>query len=184
MKIKILDPGYEKLNGYFGTVLFKDGVSVNDVSPAEIQTMAAVVTVVDAKTDKQLGVNQIFLDSANQSASVPVYKTRAQLRAEGKLPASSVAKPKVEPRGAYTREMLEAIADSKGIAGLREIGDQFGARGRGISTLIDDILRRQPAVAADTPADTATPNEGESSGQGAEGASDAADQDAESEDQE
>ena len=43
----------------------------------------------------------------------------------------------------YTKEALEKIADTSGIAGLREVADKFGVKGRGIVELITEILKAQ-----------------------------------------
>ncbi|MET2951334.1 immunoglobulin domain-containing protein [Vibrio owensii] len=40
----------------------------------------------------------------------------------------------------YTREELEQVADSQGIAGLREIADRHDIRGRSIQELINELL--------------------------------------------
>lgn len=47
------------------------------------------------------------------------------------------------PVKVYTREDLEAVADEKGIAGLREIGDALGQKSNSVETLIDKILTAQ-----------------------------------------
>ena len=43
----------------------------------------------------------------------------------------------------YTKEQLEAIADEKGIAGLREIGDANKVKSNSIESLIEKILHAQ-----------------------------------------
>lgn len=42
-----------------------------------------------------------------------------------------------------TREELEAIADEKGISGLREIGNELGVKSNSIEDLIGKILAAQ-----------------------------------------
>lgn len=46
----------------------------------------------------------------------------------------------------YTREELEAVADSEGIAGLRLIGGVMGVKAKGIVEMIDGILKAQGGV--------------------------------------
>lgn len=43
----------------------------------------------------------------------------------------------------YTREELEAMADDKGIAGLREVGEARNVRSNSIDSLINKILKAQ-----------------------------------------
>ena len=43
----------------------------------------------------------------------------------------------------YTRAQLEAIADKKGINGLREISDPLNVKGRSVTELIDKIVEAQ-----------------------------------------
>ncbi|EPE2648731.1 hypothetical protein KW516_19120 [Vibrio fluvialis] len=53
--------------------------------------------------------------------------------------------PATEPAesGEYTREQLEAIADKRGLKGLREIGDKLSIKGKSIPELIERILKGQ-----------------------------------------
>lgn len=48
-----------------------------------------------------------------------------------------------EAETVYSREELEAIADEKGIAGLREIGNTLGVKSNSIEDLIKKILDKQ-----------------------------------------
>nr|WP_085000750.1 hypothetical protein [Cronobacter sakazakii] len=43
----------------------------------------------------------------------------------------------------FTREELESIADSEGIAGLRQIGKPLGVKAKGIVEMIEGILKAQ-----------------------------------------
>ena len=45
----------------------------------------------------------------------------------------------------YSREELEAIADSEGIRGLRDVAELRGVKGRSIEELIDELLAAQEA---------------------------------------
>lgn len=57
---------------------------------------------------------------------------------EAQAPTVDDGEPKV-----YIREELEAIADTKGIAGLRAIDDELNAKALGIPSLITAILNAQ-----------------------------------------
>lgn len=46
-------------------------------------------------------------------------------------------------KSTYSRNQLEAIADQKGINGLRDIGDPLNVKGRSVTELIDKIIEAQ-----------------------------------------
>lgn len=46
----------------------------------------------------------------------------------------------------YTRDELEAVADEKGISGLREIGAQYDAKSTSIEGLIEKIISAQASL--------------------------------------
>lgn len=136
MKIKIVESGWAGYTGYFGAVEFKDGVSVGDVSQAEINNLSANIRIQTIEGDN-VGVLKQYEESRNKPASAGATPT----------PAAEFVASLLAPTS-YTREQLEEIADQKGIAGLRAIGEQFGVRAKSISDLIDGILEAQ-APAAD-----------------------------------
>ena len=61
--------------------------------------------------------------------------------------AAKAASP-AAPAKSWTQEELSAIADEKGIKGLREIGDDLGLKGTGIADLIAKIVEATKGVAA------------------------------------
>ncbi|MDO1521881.1 hypothetical protein Q2T75_23695 [Klebsiella variicola] len=62
-------------------------------------------------------------------------------------PVTNLVRGTVEPGvQIYTREELEAVADSEGIAGLRLIGGVMGVKAKGIVEMIDGILKAQGGV--------------------------------------
>lgn len=61
-------------------------------------------------------------------------------------PAAQLEKPTAAPVAAgtgYTAESLAEIADKNGIAGLREVANQFNVTGNSIAMLIERILNKQ-----------------------------------------
>jgi len=131
VKIKITVKGYEHFNGMFGAVQFENGVSVDHVSQREADQIAAVVTVVtlDGEDDKLIGNR---------------YNASKGLQAEASTPAiASVESPKPAKKVEYTFEQLSEIADKRGIAGLREIGEKYGVRSNSIQGLIKEIQEAQ-----------------------------------------
>lgn len=137
MKIKIVEPGWETFSDHLGFVLFKDGVSVEDVSPAEAARLASIVRI-ETLEGRNPSPAQMILD--NWSGPMIVATTDT---ADAAMAASAVS---------WTQEELSAIADEKGIKGLREIGDALGVKGTGISDMISKIVEATKGAAAAEPA--------------------------------
>jgi hypothetical protein len=150
MKIRIDEVGYDKLTGPFGIVEFKDGVSVDDVSRTEINLLSTMVRIVDAETGVPLGMLYDYDAVVDKPAQIiaPLQTKEeadaAALKEAGGKPAAPAKKAELK----YAQADLEAIADQKGIAGLREIGDTFGAKGTSIAGLIEAILNAQGTALA------------------------------------
>jgi hypothetical protein len=137
MKIRINEPAYKNFTGSIGAIDFVDGESVHDLSERDATRMGAIYNVVEVgNEDVQLGPhNQFNAALTVEAETVPiVYSERDEKTKEIELA--------VVDSLAFTKEDLEKIADAKGIAGLREIADKVGVRGKSISALIDGILSR------------------------------------------
>ena len=137
MKIKIVEPGWETFSEYLGFTLFKDGESVEDVSPAEAARLASIVRI-ETLEGRNPSPAQMILD--NWSGPMIVATTDTADAAKVALLAA--------PAKSWTQEELSAIADEKGIKGLREIGDGLGLKGTGIADLIAKIVEATKGVAA------------------------------------
>ena len=155
-KIKIVEPGWEGYTGILGTLVFEDGVSVEPVSQREKDVFSVTIRIAEV-TDT--GEARVY--SANDN-----LRTVAALAMEPQAPKLFVA-PKPAPAPTpeatdtsplpiaapsapaktYTLAELEAIADDKGIKGLREIGAPLGAKNTSITKLIDEILAAQAKLA-------------------------------------
>ena len=133
MKIKLVEPGWETFSDYLGFVLFKDGESVEDVSPAEAARLASIVRI-ETLEGRNPSPAQMILD--NWSGPMIVATT------------DTADAAKAAPAKSWTQEELSAIADEKGIKGLREIGDDLGLKGAGIADLIAKIAEATKGVAA------------------------------------
>ena len=168
-KIKLCGVGMEAFNGYMGSVLFENGVSVEDAAPAQIRLLGALTTIMILDGDKEYQGGM----AANMAANIktgfdtkPTWLTpeeTAALDAEKKVEAFENPEgmkaavegdefkdlmnldPVERDVKLYSREELEAIADEKGIRGLREIGDKINVRGNAIVTMIEAILKAQKA---------------------------------------
>lgn len=147
MKIKLIDAGYEKFSGHFGTVLFEDGVSVNDVSDEQARFFASILGVRCVDDESDPGSNAQFQRALRMEAQSVTYQTQAEADAQEKA-LNPVEEKVAEATSAHTREALEAIADKGGIKALREIGDKLDVRGSDIKKLINAILNAESKAPA------------------------------------
>lgn len=136
-RLRIAERGWNNYTGHFGGVEFKDSLSVHPVDPVTATRLGSLIQLVKVDTDEQAG----------QSAELHRHAdVRAEVVAELPRVDGQDIKPKAEPepeQPKYTREYLEKVADERGIAGLREIADPKGIKGRGIVELIEEILEHQ-----------------------------------------
>lgn len=142
MKIRLIDDGYRQFTGMFGSVEFKDGVSVGDVASSDARLLAAVVGVEVVGGDIDLSASAEFQAAKDMPASTTNLPTVAELIERGEMTSDEPqTKPEPFAQAAYTRDDLEKIADKSGIAGLRAIGDPLGVRANSIANLITAILK-------------------------------------------
>lgn len=150
-RIRIAQDGWGGYTGDFGQVAFKDGVSVDLVPWLEQQRLGGLIMIESAEEDEV---------GTQVSPSAELLRNRDRPFDESVLAAveAIVTTPAGEVRVAgslHTREELEAIADRKGLAGLRDVAKAWGVKGRGIAELIRDILEAQSK--ASPPAAPAAP---------------------------
>ena len=173
MKVRLAAKGWEKFSGNFGfQAQFKDGVSVNDLTPRQIARIGSTTLIVCAETGVQVGPAQIALLLQGKPIPVaPAMQSLVQRQAEDALDTERVeaerrqladaekarkaeeaaaleearrkAEDSVDEVVIYTRDELEAIASNNGIAGLRDIAKPLGVRARAIKEMIDEILEAQ-----------------------------------------
>ena len=152
MKIKITEPGWASFSENFGGVDFVDGVSVDDVSPAEARYLSSLIRV-ETLEGKNPSPAQVLID--NRHAGIgrpPVTETPFTPPAEPQKEPEDVAdKDKV-----WTQAQLEAVADEKGIKGIRAIAEPLGLKDNSITDLIAKILSSQAQKPA-APTVTETP---------------------------
>jgi hypothetical protein len=140
MKLRIVEPGFEKYEGQMGVVFFENGLSTDDVSQLDATRMSAVMQC-EWESGSTMSVTQRLLDETDTPA--PIVSDGA----EAAKPETEKVSDKPNDSNAnnekfvsYTREELEDIADTGGIAGLREIAEPMGIKGNSIAKLIDDIF--------------------------------------------
>lgn len=136
MKLKLTAVGYENFTGLFGTVEYVDGLSVNDVMPQTAKRVACVISV-EWEDGTKVGVADALI--ANQNMPAP-NETATIIPVEPEKPVINTV--------AWTEEELGAVADEKGIAGLREIAEPHGIKGNSIAGLIKGILDKSVAKEA------------------------------------
>lgn len=139
MRIIITQPGWAGFTGLLGTVQFQDGISIEDLGRGDIQQIAAVVTVEEFKDGKATGFNPSI------AQTIIDHRT---LRAEVVPARVAEPEPVKAPAKIYTEDELAAVADAKGIAGIRDIADDYGQKGKSIAELIGKILTAQAEAVA------------------------------------
>lgn len=152
-RIKITEPNFLNMSGYFGTIEFADGVSVDPVPWQEQQRLGGLIRFVSAEDDEseaQIGPAAELIRNRNMGAD----DERAQGVDRGVMGADGAVRLAGE---FYTRDQLEEIADKKGIAGLRDVARAWGVKGRSINEMITEILTAQDKGA--NPAAFAAPQE-------------------------
>jgi hypothetical protein len=145
MKIKLTQPGWETYSGPMAGAMFENGLADN-VTP---RVAAKIGNIVQCETE----------DGENPSMSQQIINSQAtNMSAVTLLEAGDKApKDEVKPARIYTQQELEAIADKRGIDGLREIAKPLGLKGVSIAKLLVAIVEKQgklrvtqaPAAAAD-----------------------------------
>lgn len=141
MKIKLKQKGFESYTGQMGVVFFKDGVSINDVSKMDAMRMGSVMSIEVVDSDETMNAGEVVRQNMHTTADeiksieAPVEVPREQVK-----PVEGV---KFTSDKLYSQELLEKVADEKGIAGLREIAKKFGIRGNSVPAIISAVLKAQ-----------------------------------------
>lgn len=134
MKLRLTQGGFENYSGQMGIIQFENGLSVGDVNPHDALRIASVVGA-EWENGQSANVGQLYLDNMDTPAPVnekPVFVAPVETKIEA---------PVAKPVKLYTEDQLAAIADKSGIAGLREIADPLGVKGKSIRDLIDGVLK-------------------------------------------
>ncbi|SUE95791.1 Uncharacterised protein [Ectopseudomonas mendocina] len=157
MQVKITDPGFAGFTGHFGTVWFEDGVSEH-ISSAEAERLGCIVKC-ETLEGHNPSATQRMVDIQNQNLDELLAQGKGVVGADRTVEQSPeqiaggqveqvnqpVAKTEVTAvnpgsKPTFTREQLEELADKEGIAGLRNIGSQYGVKGRSIVEIIDELV--------------------------------------------
>jgi hypothetical protein len=143
MKLRLTQGGFENYTGQMGVVWFENGLSTTDVAPIDgIRISAAIGASWEDGTAANVG--EMYLNHMDVPAFVGMADAAPQEQAPTQQSSAPDA-PAAAPTTVYSEEELAKIADEKGIAGLRAIGDPLGAKGTAIVGLIAEILKKQGA---------------------------------------
>lgn len=149
MKLRLTQAGFETYTGQMGVVFFKDGLSETDVLPIDAIRIAAAVGA-EWEDGSAANVGEMYLNSMHNPAHVGNDINTLSMPVEGAeqaAPAQETTEGKTDETPAqashFTREELEAIADEKGIAGLREVAEPLKVKGTSIVALMDAIIKAQ-----------------------------------------
>ncbi|MGZ8172588.1 MAG: hypothetical protein ACXWT0_01670 [Methylobacter sp.] len=134
--VRIIDQGWDSFTGDLGGIEFIDGVSVRALTDREISRLGAGMRVESVESGLQLGIGAQLAAAVND----PMVAESYGLGSEEVLEDAVANVAPAQPGPAYTREQLEAIADTGGIVELRKVAETMGVKGKSIAQLIDGVL--------------------------------------------
>lgn len=135
MKLKITEKGWGGYTGFLGQVEFVDGVSVADVGPGQAQMLGAIVRCEGVED----GINPSISEKMATMKARDAKNNEVAKRKEREARKAKPGEIKIDLTP-YSKEVLEKIADEKGIKGVREIADQVGVVSKSVEDLIEKIL--------------------------------------------
>lgn len=144
--LRLVQSGYENYTGPIGSYEFVDGVSVDMIPRNDRDRLATAFQFVEFESEDDepipagVAYRLIAMSGVRASDPEPLERQTVEEKVEEIAKAADMAEP---TRTIYERKALEAIADKRGIGGLREIGDVWGVKSRQILALIDMILSKQ-----------------------------------------
>lgn len=146
MKVRIIDAGFAKYTGQFGSVDFVDGVS-DDISQAEAARLGSILRVEVEGTGKNPSATQLLVDSHNKNLEQmgikrPVFvepKVEAEQPKPGKQ-EKAVRQEAVHLDYSFTEDDLAALVRKEGIAGLRTFAEPFDVNGRSIAGMVRELM--------------------------------------------
>jgi len=141
-RIRITQAGFEKYTGQMGILFFEDGLSTHAVAFKDANRISAVMTC-EFEDGTSCNPAQRLLDTKGQEAIVGRETIEMTEAGVSIAPLSAPAAPaqQAASTASYTVAQLEAVADDKGIAGLREISDPLGIKSNSIVGLIAELTK-------------------------------------------
>lgn len=154
MKLRLTQAGFQTYTGQMGVVFFKDGLSETDVLPIDAVRIAATLGA-EWEDGTAANVGQMYLNNMDTPAFVGrPSDAPEEVQQAPKAPKQEAdTTEQAETAKRYTREELEAVADEKGIAGLREVAEPLNVKGTSIVGLMEAIIGAQAKLEAEQKAE-------------------------------
>jgi hypothetical protein len=150
--IKITAKGFGLYTGQIGQYDFVEGVSTEALSMSERDRMAAVGQFVELDedgTETPCGAaHRLVRDSAMRAPVADKLTRMTEAEKTAEEVQAVVEAHDAKERPTHTLEELEAILNTGGVAGLREVGEQWNVKNRSAVVLIQMILDAQAAYKA------------------------------------
>lgn len=171
-RVTIKKAGWEGFTGEFGGHRFKNGVSLDLLTEVTCDRIAAIIPCEDENgvtlgyTNRLHRLRAINPDIPNAHVSRTLADVLNEedkspedaLKEEADRVKSGVIDEALKDNPQLSYDQLLAVADKDGIAGLREIAEPYGVRGRAIPDLIAAILRAQVIVSGGDPSSVMIPD--------------------------
>jgi hypothetical protein len=157
VKVEIREKGWGGYTGPLGSYQFVDGKSVDSIpiraalriggsieAYDENGTRLHPSTYIVTENPSSVGATSVSYATPIDESPQPAYEPETAESKANEIdltPIREMVGGKIKET--YSRAQLEAIADKKGIEGLREIGDKHGVKGRAVVELIGKILEAQ-----------------------------------------
>lgn len=145
MKVRLTQPGFQNYTGQLGVIFFEDGLSTDVVSKMDAMRLAAVMNA-EWEDGSGMSPTQAIIDKADTPAPVLTERERGTDEQPGEQGGEGASTEEQTDSAEFTREQLEQIADSRGIAGLREIAAPKGIKANSVEKLIERLLNPQAPV--------------------------------------
>jgi hypothetical protein len=141
-KIRLRDPAYKYFNGDMGGVEFENGETKDHVSQRDIDRLGCILAI-DIFDGTAMAINDSLIRDHSKKAVVVKASTRGTAdEKEAEMEESRGRGVAKAPAKILSHEEVEAIADRKGIQGLREIAEPLNVRGRSIGDLVRGLNKR------------------------------------------
>lgn len=143
---KILTEGFSKVTGDFGGVYFEDGLTVENLTVAQINKLGAIIhleKVLEDGSSFQVGPASTGLQATEYMANLIAERDMAYQASVAPSVHNEINEGEVVTTVSegfkYTRAYLESIADKSGMAGLRELAPD-DIKAKSVKALIDGLL--------------------------------------------
>jgi|GEM_PF-2936873 len=154
-RVKINMPGFQAGEIELDGAKFVKGVSVDELSDAQIARIGGTYPLVDADGEDHIGPGaDLVAQRAERVERQESLKSQeAKRNAKKSLDARVNERLKTTLTGLMSKGQLLEIADARGIQGLHVVAKQFSVEGNTIEELVEVILKGQEAALVQKRAD-------------------------------